>query len=199
MTAIKKRARPSQPRRITYAADNRPTGERLAHGVEIMVGPLSHDDRRAVLRIHSGLAHLLEAGKVGVAEVVAANRWRRDYELGAHGAHDPECTGTGSGGVDAHLISAIDALTRYRWAARAVGSAGDALLRAFVSDGLSFRAIGARLGKDNRDLSAQTAFTLGMLVEHYAEVDADRDPPAWERSQIRAAARGDGIPSGRAA
>lgn len=188
MHTSKRKLKPTHTRQISYAADNLPTAERLSQGIEVRLERAAVDDPRQVLRIHSGLAQLLDAGKIGMAEVNAANRWRSDYELGEHGARDPEKSGSG-GGVDGYNISAIDALTRYRSACRAIGMIGDCLLRAFVSDGLSFRAMAAKLGRDNRDLSAQTALVLEILAEHYADVDSNKAPPAWEASRIRAAGR----------
>lgn len=179
---------------IDYAPD-----ERWQRGAEAREEPLP-GDRRPVQRADSGLAQLRRAGKIGAHEVVAATRWRSDYELGACGARDTEKSGMG-GGVDGFNISATDALTRYNKAKAAVGLFGDMLLRAFVSDSLSLRQISEDLerqrqaaekaGKDTtamwsrQDLNGAVVAVLTRLGEHYAEIDASRDLPPWERSRIQ--------------
>ena len=178
---------------IDYAPD-----ERWQRGAEAREDTSSG---RPVQRLDSGLQQLRRTDKISDREVVAATRWRGDYELGACGARDPEKSGSG-GGVDGYNISAIDALTRYRSAKASVGLFGDSLLIAFVSDGLSLNAIARSLESERlaaekaglrtggvwsrQDLTGALVVVLTRLGEHYAEIDAmkSKDLPPWERSRV---------------
>lgn len=175
--------------------------ERWQRGAEGQEEPLP-GEVRPTQRADSGLQQLRRTDKIGDRELVAATRWRGDYELGACGARDPAKSGSG-GGVDGYNISAIDALTRYWSAKAAVGGFGDSLLVAFVSDGLSLNAIARSLEAERaaaekagrptggtwsrQDLTGALVVVLTRLGEHYAEIDAlkAKDLPPWERSRVQ--------------
>ena len=150
-----------------------------------------------VQRASTGLAQLRRSGVIGDAEVAAAIRWRRDYELGVHGARDPAASGSGSGGVTMWMAARVDISTRYRQACQAVGMLGDMLLRQYVAEGLSLREmarqiVAARRGAEGPSevrtrlrLSEQLADTLRTLAEHYAAVDAVSARGLWPRREAQ--------------
>ncbi len=167
--------------------------ERWQRGSEPLEVPRAPGDRRPVQRSDSGLAQLRRAKKIGDAEVTGADRFRSDYELGVHGARDPEKSGSG-GGVDGYNISAIDALTRFSKASAAVGRFGSSLLVAFVCEGMSINAISqdaARAGWSRQDLVGAVVATLTRLTEHYETVDSTKPGqlPPWEASRVAAERR----------
>lgn len=152
--------------------DERAPAERWQRGAEFDTVPLEHRGHR-VQRVLSGLLQLEKAGRIGPAEVSAAIRWRRDYELSVHGARDPEARGSGSGGVDMWMAARVDTATRYRQAAQPLGMLGDSMLRNYVAEGLSLRQIHVRMppGTPRERLSKMLADTLERLATHYADVD----------------------------
>lgn len=180
--------------------------ERWHHHSEAIDEPLVPGDRRPLQRVDTGVAQLRRAGKITSAEVCSADRWRNDYELGVHGARDPDKSGSG-GGVDGYNISAIDALTRFHTAEKAVGPFGTGLLIAFVADGLSANAIAGELDQQRQaaeeagrptvglwsrqDLAGAIVAALTRLTEHYEEVDSTRKGqlPPWEASRVGAERR----------
>jgi len=174
-TAAKRAKRP-RARKLT-AADlsqvaERAPAERWQRGAEYDTLPLEHRGRR-VQRVLSGLLQLEKGGRVGQAEMAAGLRWRRDYELGVMGGRSPDAR-SGAGDVRLLLIEgSVDAMTRYRQACQDVGMLGDAMLRAYVAEGLSLRQIHVRLppGTDREALGEVLVATLERLALHYAEVD----------------------------
>ncbi|HWL81650.1 MAG TPA: hypothetical protein VNR89_11895 [Roseomonas sp.] len=81
----------------------------------------------------------------------------------------------GSGAhADGIHYSTIDAATRFRVAAAAVGEASTRRLMAFVTDGLSLVAVSAKTDMSRQDLAGAIVADLERLAEHYAEVDRTR-------------------------
>lgn len=178
----------------------RAPSERWQRHTEGRDEPRAPDDRRPVQRADSGLQQLARSRQIGLSLVVAATRWRSDYELGVHGARDPDKSGSG-GGVDGYSIARVDALTRHHKAAAAVGRFGTSLLIAFVVESLSLNSIAADLdarrqraidaGRDTggmwsrQDLTGAVVATLARLGEHYSEIDDARGKlPAYEFSRL---------------
>jgi hypothetical protein len=63
----------------------RATDERGRHGADLIV-------KDGVQRVCTGVMALRSSGKVGDAEVVASERWYRDFALAIHGAKDADRT-----------------------------------------------------------------------------------------------------------
>lgn len=158
-----------RPDREVAVRDAAP-GERWQHGAEPEVVAAG---RQQVAR---PVLALRRSGKVGDAEVAAAERYYADYALALCGARDMERIGAG-GGVQAFFAATVDAVTRYREAAQAIGPRGDALLRLVVVEEMSCTALGARLGTNHHDAGGRVATVLEVLADHYAAVDRKRSAP----------------------
>jgi hypothetical protein len=162
----------------TFDHDHAPA-ERWQRGVEFELVEPEPDAGHKVQRIASGLHQLEKRGRIQPCHTVAALRYRRDFELGIEGARDPERTGSGARSHDGAMIARVDAVSRYRCAADAVGPDADALLRLYVVYGLSLRAISADSRFDRRGLADGLAESLEGLAEHYRRSDiAHRTPHA---------------------
>jgi hypothetical protein len=109
------------------------------------------------------------------AEVGAAERWLKLRDFAEYGASDPALGVRNSGDEeiiagDLHTFGFSRARAAASGAAvrRALGERRYLLLRMFVAEGLSLRAMGTALGDDRRNLAEELAETLERLVEHYA-------------------------------
>ncbi len=119
------------------------------------------------------LGAMLATGKIGTAEIIAANRWYHAFAMAEHGVFDADKTG--SGGVKLFAQERqLAAATQYRMARAATGDAGDGRLRAILSDGMTMRALGRRLKCDDRVAAGMVVADLIRLAEHYTTVDAAR-------------------------
>ena len=128
------------------------------------------------------LGALLASGKIGGAELLAANRWYEAYAMAEHGVFDADRTGTGSAVKLFAQERQVAAVTSARLARRALGEAGTRRLVAILSEGLSIKALATRLAAAAINRAGGPAprmdpmFTCGLvvadlqrLVEHYAK------------------------------
>lgn len=139
-------------------------------------------------RIPSAVAALRRSGKIGDAEVQAADRFAADYAFGIVGARisDPNHTrGTHApGGVEtAAMVARLDAATRYREAREALGR-GAWLLHAICTDELTIRQCSVILMVREHAASERAATLFGVLADHYARKDGAKKGAA---APIRAA------------
>lgn len=116
-----------------------------------------------------GVTALRRSGKIGDAEVLAAERWLRDYTLGVHGYFDSE-PGRASGGGDAHTagFARAKAADAYRSAAQAVGRFGDSVLRELIAADHSIRGMAAYLNLSVDVTCGIVMATMLRLSDHYA-------------------------------
>ena len=125
-----------------------PTSAFLRHGCDIEEGPHSpadidllerggkRDNGRVIRSVRSGVRRLFQDGRISGAEMAACERWSADYGLGVWGASDPQRRGSSCrGDIYSFRVACLDAATRHREAAQAVGAHGDYLLNAFVFEG----------------------------------------------------------------
>ena len=140
----------------------RAPAERWNHGAEEAVVD-------SVQRVCDGVARLAKTGKIGAGEVLAAERWYRDYALAVMGVFDAP-PGASSGGGDAHTagFARAKAAHAFREALAAVGREGGDILRMFVVDGWTMAGVGVVLGMDRMAAAGAVVVTLRRLAEHYA-------------------------------
>lgn len=192
------------------------------HGYDIEEGPHSdadvalleregkEDNGLPIRRIKSGVRRLWQDGKITGAELAATERWASNYGLGVHGASDPMRRGSSCrGDVHSSRVSCMDAATRHREAALAVGQHGDALLIQFVFFGKGLAAIarglavsetpgpGVDAGKTERKdyegrvarkaqrytqrLVRELIITIKILSDFYAAKASEQRQPSWWR------------------
>ena len=196
--------------RVEMAAErDRPVGPtrwRGARGEEVVEE--RDDDAVPRSRLRGGLRALYESGAISQEAYDAATRWRRDFELGVHGATDPEKRG---GGPDSCYQTARHAaLTRWRTASAAIGDEGVALMRLFAFECIGFAEASrilraARDGRawawaaldadeqpiyeslpiDREVLRARTVQAVEALAAHYAEQDRARRLASLLRREVR--------------
>lgn len=115
-----------------------------------------------------GVTALRRSGKIGDAEVLAAERWLRDYSLGVHGYFDSE-PGRASGGGDAHTagFARAKAADAYRSAAQAVGRYLNDVLLSLVAGELGTRALGRIWDVNDQVACGIAVAALKRLSDHY--------------------------------
>ncbi len=125
-------------------------------------------------RIADGGAALFRNGKIGGAEVAAADRWYQDYALGVEGVFD--APGRGAGGGDAHTAMFARAAAKLAWrgACEAVGAYGSTMLRLLIVEGKTLAAVGREAGIHNSEATGAVVAAIRRLTEHYAAVDQGR-------------------------
>ena len=217
----------NRARKLTIANDQErpaapvlPTQFLRQHGYDIEEGPHSDqdvalleregkaDNGLPVRRVRSGVRRLFQDGKISGAEMAAAERWAGDYGLGVHGASDPMRRGSSCrGDIHSFRVACMDAATRHREAATAIGERGDMLLTefAFWGKGLAAMARQQALSEtpepgEGASKSARKDFegkvarkaqpytqrlvrelvtTIQTLADFYEEKAADRRQPSW--------------------
>ena len=167
-----------------------------------------------VERVSSGIAALVDAGRLEARHDTAARRWRRSYEgafLVGRGTSlrlDRLRVDTSPVPSDGGLSHRLDAITEYQAACRAVGLMGDALLVLAVGEGMALNRIEAVLSgqvsalpadlqavasrvrrMDRKAIAGAMVAVLDRLAEHYDEVDRAKAQAARERKA--AAGRGE--------
>ena len=120
------------------------------------------------------LGALLASGKIGTAELFAANRWYETFAMAEYGVFDAEKAGTGGNVRLFAQERQAAAATSYRLAREAIGMAGDLRMRAILSDGQSMAALALRLQQDRKMVAGMVVADLVRLAEHYTEVDHSR-------------------------
>ena len=123
------------------------------------------------------LGALLASGRIGSAELIAANRWYQAFAMAEHGAFDSDRAGSGGATKLFSQERQLAAVTSYRLARAALGRAGDERMRAILSAGLSVAALATRLQQDRRVVAGMVVADLMRLAEHYTTHDqpAGRD------------------------
>ena len=123
----------------------------------------------SVQRVCDGVAKLAKTGKIGAGEVLAAERWYRDYALSVMGVFDAP-PGSSSGGGDAHTagFARAKATQAFREALAAVWTHGAYLLRMVVACNWSMAAIAKKSAVHNSEVTGMVIATLRRLAEHYA-------------------------------
>lgn len=149
-----------------------PTEERLAHHIDVVTDVI---EDQVVQRIRSGVLALRQSGDIGDPEVVASERWYRDYAMAEYGARVESLSSTGGGSSSGVSDAVLLARTGYREATEALGKQSDARLRLFVGQGMSLRKVTAWLGmKDHKRLAGTVIADLQALAAHYARIDRAR-------------------------
>ena len=146
-----------------------PTEERLAHHVEVVTDFVEDE---VVQRIKSGVLALFQSGDIGDAEVVASERWYRDWAASEFGARVESLSSTGGGSPGGVSDAVLFARTAYREATQALGVQADMRLRLFVGHGMSLRKIAKGLEMANQTrLAGMVIADLQALAAHYERVD----------------------------
>ena len=127
-----------------------------------------------VTRIARGVAALERSNEIGTAEVVAANRYTREYEFGMARMRlvSLEATRGGTGGEPTGITEAqLDAQTSVRLVRQALGVHAEMRLRLLLIEDVSFVRMAEILMPDHKKgdekLKAQAALLLHQLAEHY--------------------------------
>ena len=158
------------------------------HGYDIEEGPHRDQDVKLlesegkadnglpVRRVRSGVRRLFQDGKITSAEMAACERWASDYGLGVHGASDPMRRGSSCrGDVHSFRVACLDAATRNREAAGAIGERGDMLLAEFVFWGKGLAAVCRLLALRETPEPGEKA-TKGARKEHEGQVNRKAQP-----------------------
>ena len=120
------------------------------------------------------LGALLASGKIGGAELLAANRWYEAFALAEHGAFDVDKAGAGGTVKLYPQERQVAAVTSYRMAKEALGQAGDRRMRAILGDGLTMAALARRMSQNPHVMSGRVIADLIRLVEHYTGLEGRR-------------------------
>ena len=120
------------------------------------------------------LGALLASGRIGSAELLAANRWYQAFAMAEHGAFDADQAGRGGGIKLFAQERQLAATTSYRLAVKALSKAGDDRMRAILGSGLSVAALATRMKQDRRVMAGMVVADLMRLVDHYTETDQTR-------------------------
>ena len=169
-----------------------PTACFLRHGYDLEEGPHSPadvdlleregkaDNGLPVRRVRSGVRRLFQDGRISGAELAACERWAADYGLGVHGASDPQRRGSSCrGDIHSFRVACLDAATRHREAAKAIGPRGDYLLTAFVFEGRGLAAVARMLAAAETPEPGQGA-SKGVRKEYEGAI-ARRAQPYTQR------------------
>ena len=120
------------------------------------------------------LGALLASGRIGSAELLAANRWYQAFAMAEHGVFDSDRAAQGSGAKLYSQERQLAATTSYRLARDALGKTGDERMRAILSEGLSVAALATRLKQDRRVMAGMVVADLMRLVDHYTGLNESR-------------------------
>lgn len=168
---------------------------------EVILDPQQPKDTSKVARILTGVLSLRQSNKISDAAVVAASRWHADWSRGTGHplrASEARFLGVSLGGAassDGIPCGQLDAATRHRQAAQAVGKKSTERLLAYICLDLSLKAAAAILGVSRQDLGGALISDLERLVEHYHEVDSGKLARDRQRTADRIAKQGTGKPS----
>ena len=155
--------------------------ERWQRGCEPEQVALVPGSPRRTQIVHDAVRDLEKSGRITGAHVAAAARWTRDYEWSLRGSYVDPATASirgsgGNSGSEMRLAAGVDASTRYRESAQAVGIVGDSVLRAVCADGCSLRELGRRRGladggRASMRVADEFAALLEVLADHYQRCD----------------------------
>ena len=134
----------------------RATPERAAQGVKLEVID-------GVQRVRSGPGQLRSSGRISDNEMLATERWYKNYALAVHGARDSNSSGSG-GGQEGLSLAILQAVEAHNAATAAVGQHGHVILRAFVADGRSLRSM-ASSGPARAKAARAVVATIKRLAE----------------------------------
>ena len=138
----------------------------------------AHGDRMLPslgVRERASLGAMVASGKIGSAEMIAADRWYGTFAMAEYGAFDGE--GTGGGGQTVKMFAQerqVSAATEYRKAFLAIGNAGDGRMRAILAEGVSVSVLADRLRQDRKMVTGMVVADLVRLVEHYTSSDGTK-------------------------
>ncbi len=147
---------------------------------EVMTTELRPGRYGKAMRIVRGVATLHRAKEIGDAELRAADRYVREWEIGMARMRlvSLEATRGGTGGDAQGITEAqLDALTSVRKVRQALGLCSEIRLRLMLVEEASFTRMAERLmpgrPRANETLRAQAVILLQQLAEHYAARDKD--------------------------
>ena len=171
MTVRRRRAEALAAARVEIAP-----GERWQHGQDEF--PAIHP--RMPTSVASGVALLARSKAIGDSEVIAADRFNRDYIYGIEGVRDPLGAGGRSGASDAHngQFARAAAVGRYREIADTIGPLMTSWLVSFVVFDLSFCAMQAQFMPGplagRTEMRGRMTTVLILLSRLYAAIDRRR-------------------------
>jgi hypothetical protein len=146
--------------------------------------------------VKRGVLLLRKSGDIGDAELVAAERFHRDYVLGVLGARDPERRATGNA-PDAHTgqLARVRASQTHGAVSDLLGAGMTARLVAFLVDDRSLGNMAAEYHPQRertdglRRLAGQMATLLTVLAGLYAAVDGTGEKRRTERKTLDGASQ----------
>ena len=125
-------------------------------------------------RERATLGSLAACGRIGSAELIAANRWTRLYLAAVQGVFERE-RATASTGPRLLAAEALVAVTaQNRKACAALGTAGTRRMVLLLAEGRSMANLAAEIGRNPAVASGMVEADLCRLAEHYTETDAAR-------------------------
>lgn len=101
------------------------------------------------------------------AHVIAADRFRRDYEIGIEGASQNGAGGTAAWSTDGRMVARVDTATAYREAMDALGYSMGWMVRRLVLQNWTLTDLAAHYGTTRNRVSGRVEAALTRLVEHY--------------------------------
>ena len=169
------------PSKDKNAPNSKAPAHRWQRGCESEEVALERGSARRTQRVFDAVKALEKSGRIGGSHVTAADRWVRDFEWSLRSSYvDPVTAsirgGGGNAGPEMRLAAGVDASTRYRESAQAVGLVGDAVLRAVLGDGCSLRGLARARGlpeggRSNQRIADELAGVLETLADDYDRAD----------------------------
>lgn len=101
------------------------------------------------------------------AHVEAADRFRRDYEIGIIGASQHGAGGTAAWSSDGRMVARVDDATAYREAMDALGYTMGWTIRRLVLENWTLSDLATHYGTTRNRVSGRVEAALTRLVEHY--------------------------------
>lgn len=101
------------------------------------------------------------------AHVEAAERFRRDYEIGIIGASQHGDGGTAARSTDGHMVARVDDATAYREAMDMLGYTMGWTIRRLVLENWTLSDLATHYGTTRHRVSGRVEAALTRLVEHY--------------------------------
>jgi hypothetical protein len=177
---VSERSRRAAAIPVPVRADDAAPAARWKHGQDLEPPPAP----RMASKVASGVWTLRQSTPpaIGDAEVVAAERFRKDYVLGIEGVRQPSLA-LRSGSADFHDVQILraDAVTRHREIADVLGPRMTAWLVDFVVFDLSLRAMQKRYLPGPQywrtEMRGRLTVVLIVLSQLYAAIDQRKRKP----------------------
>ena len=118
-------------------------------------------------RERTTLGALAACGRIGSAELIAANRWHEEYAMAEHGVFEGAGNRPGSSTKLLAQERMVQAVSQHAKARAALGQAGHDRMTALLGSGLSIKALSVQIDRNAAVASGMVEADLVRLVEHY--------------------------------